>query len=327
MATSLSLEAALAASNTAFQVGYEEYFAGGKLPPGQHQFYTDEQPMDTETKRLDWLSNIPVMERWLGARRVKSLRAYSQIITANSFVATEEFTRKQLQYGDVLGLISRQIGAFVKTQAAAFDKDACTTYLSASGAGPTGYDGVAVFSTAHPYGPSGNQSNLADSLALSPAALDTVLTAMSGLKLENGEPAGVNGDTLIVGPALKFRAMALVGAMSDLRPLAINASGAEAVASVVAATASSNVFQGSLKLIVDPRRPATGTGAFWWEVIDSSLPKPLVRHLLRAPEPHHQDQMDSYCRFEFDKLRYGMEGDWKTDAGFWPSAYRATGTA
>ena len=50
------------------------------------------------------------------------------------------------------------------------------------------------------------------SLALSGPALDTVLTTMSGLKLENGEPMGVDGDTLIVGPALKYRALSLVGA-------------------------------------------------------------------------------------------------------------------
>lgn len=327
MGTTLSIQAGLDASNVAYKAGWDEFFGGGKTPPGQHQFYCGEEPMTTETKRFDWLANFSIMERWLGARRVKSLRAYNQIIVAEPYVATMEVRRRQMMYSDSLGLVARGIKKWIALQANAYDKDAQTVLFSNSGAGPTGYDGVALFSTAHPQGPSGNQANLSAGLNLSAAALDTVLTAMSGLRLENNEPAGINGDTLVVGPALKFRAMALVGAIGNLRPATYNASGVEATSSVVSVIATPNVFSGALKLVVDMRRPATGTGAFYWEVLDSSQPKPLIRHVQRAPEPHHQDQMDSPSRFELDVFRFGMEGDWKTDAGFWPGIYRATGTA
>jgi len=37
--------------------------------------------------------------------------------------------------------------------------------------------------------------------------------------------------------------------------------------------------------------------------------------------------MDSFCRFMNDYFLFGVEGDWVTDAGFWPSGHRATGTA
>jgi phage major head subunit gpT-like protein len=326
MGTTLSIAAGLQASNTTFQVGYEEYF-GGKVLPGAHQYYVDEEPMTSETKRFDWVGKIPLMERWLGSRRVKSLRMFNQVIVAEPWVATMEVRRRQLMFADQLGVVARALKKFIAIQANVFDKDANTVLFSNSGAGPTGFDGVALFSASHPYGPAGaTQSNLAAGVALSGPALDTAMTAMSGLRLENGEPAGINPDTLIVGPALRFRAMSLVGAMSDLRPIAVDAAGLES-GTRVAVAASSNVYQGSLKVVVDMRRPATGTGAFYWELVDSTQPKALVRHVQRAPEPHHQDQMDSPARFEFDVFRYGMEGDWKTDAGFWPSIYRATGTA
>lgn len=327
MGTTLSIQAGLDASNVAFKAGWEEFFGGGKTPPGQHQFYCGEEPMTTETKRYDWLANYPMMERLIGSRRIGYLREYNQtIVLGPMWSQMLKFTRRQMETGDQLGLVGRSIQRFLKTQAGALDADAKAVYFSATGAGPTCYDGAALFSTAHPHGPSGNQVNLTASTNLSGPALDTVLTTMSGLKLENGEPMGVDGDTLIVGPALKYRALSLVGAMSDLRPISVDNAGNE-TGTRIATAASSNVFQGTLKVVVDPRRPATGTGAFYWEVVDSKLPPPLMRHMYRAPEPHHQDQMDSFCRFMNDHFLFGVEGDWVTDAGFWPSAHRATGTA
>lgn len=326
MPSSLSVQSALEASNTAFDAAYEEVFAG-KVLPGAHVHYTDEEPTNTETKQFDWLANIPMMRKWIGARRVKALRAYSQRVRIEPWEATEEFRRIQIQYGDQLGLIARQIQTWVQKQAAVFDLDAEQQFYLNTGVGPIGYDSVPLFSATHPHGPTGPQSNLSPGLDLSDKNLETVLTAMSSLKLENGEPSAVDGDTLIVGPALKWRAMTIVGANSSIRPVPLDNTGKVANVGVVTAASASNVFQGSLTIVVDPRRPATGPGAFYWTIVDSKLPKPLVRHLARAPEPHHQDQMDSPVRFEKDRFRYGLEGDWTTDAGFWQSAHRATGAA
>jgi phage major head subunit gpT-like protein len=326
MPSSLSIQSALEASNTTFDSAYEDVFAGKTLP-GAHSYYTDEEPATSLTKRFDWLANIPMMERWIGARRVKFLRAYSQLIRLEPWVATEEFRRIDLQYGDQLGLIGRHISQWLSKQANVYDKDAFEQFYLNAGVGPVGYDGVPLFSTTHPHGPTGPQSNLSAALNFGPASLETVLTAMSGLKLENGEPAGVDGDTIIVGPALKYKALALVGASSDVRPVPLDNTGKEAAVGVVTAASASNVYQGTLKVVVDTRIAATGPGAFFWTVVDSRFPKPLVRHVGRAPEPHHQDQMDSPVRFEKDRFRYGLEGDWTTDAGLWLAAHRATGTA
>lgn len=326
MPSSLSLQSALEASNTSFQAGYEDFFVGKALP-GAHVHYTDEEPATTETKRFDWLANIPMMERWIGARRVRQLRAYSQLVRIEPWVATEEFKRIQLQFGDQLGLIARQISTWLKRQASVYDKDAHEQFYLNTGVGPIGYDMVALFSTTHPHGPTGPQSNLSAGLDLSGPNLEIVLTAMSSLKLENGEPAEVDGDTLIVGPALKYRALSLVGATSDIRAAALDNTGKEANVGVVTAASVSNVYKGTQTVVIDTRRPSTGPGAHYWTVVDSKLPKALVRHLARAPEPHHQDQMDSPVRFEKDRFRYGLEGDWTTDAGFWFSAHRALGAA
>jgi len=329
MGTTLSLESGLAAANTAFKAGYEEYFGGGKTPPGAHPFYCGEEPMTTETKRYDWLANFPVMERWVGPRRFGYLREYNQtIVLGPAWVQTLPIKRRLMQT-DATGAVARGIQSFIKTQAGAFDKDASTLYLSATGAGPTGYDGVAIFSASHPHGPSGNQSNISAGTALSPAALSAADIVMRGLRLENNEPAGVDPDTLIVGPALKDRALAIVGANVETRIVAVNASGAEVptASTAVAAAAPFNIYSGMYKLVVDNRRPSSGTGAFYWELRDSKLPPPIMRHVFRAPEPQHQDQMGSFCRFVNDEFWFGVEGDWVTDAGFWAGSHRGTGTA
>jgi phage major head subunit gpT-like protein len=282
--------------------------------------------MTTETKRYDWLANYPMLEPWVGARRFSFLREYNQtVVMGPAWVQTIPFTRRQMQIGDQLGVIARGIKNFLSVQTGAFDATAFAKYFSAAGAGPTGYDGQAIFSANHPHGPSGAvQSNLSAGVAFSPAALDAVMTTMRGLRLENGEPAGVNPDTLIVGPALEQRMKAAIGA--DLRVVAVDNTGKEAAAAVVAAAATTNVFKGVVTGVVDNRRPASGTGAFWWEVRDSKLPPPLMRHLFRAPEPHHQDEMGSFCRFMYDQFWFGVEGDWVVDAGFPFGTHRATGT-
>jgi len=329
MGTSLALEAGLASSNTAFDVGYQDYFAGKKLP-GMHQYYCGESPMTTETKRWDWLANYPLMERWIGARKFSYLREYNfQITLGPAWVQTIPFKRRQMETGDQLGVIAEGIKNFLSAQTGIYDKNAFDVFFSNTGAGPTGFDGVPIFSTSHPHGPSGNQSNLSATTNLSAASLETVDVAMRGLRLENGEPAGVDPDTLIVGPALANRAIALCGANADLRVVAVNASGAEvpAASTAVAAVATTNIFKGRYTVIVDNRRPASGPGAYYWELRDSKLPPPVMRHVYRAPEPHHQDQMGSFCRFINDEFWFGIEGDWTTEAGFPFGTHRATGTA
>lgn len=331
MSTALSLESGLAASNVSFLVGYEGAFSEPTLP-GAYTFYQDVINVQTEYTYLEMLANYPQMREWIGARREMYFRQYEQQIKLKTYEATIAFPRKSLQYRDRLGLIAKGINNWLAQQKLAYDKSAFGAYLSNAGAGPTGYDGAALFSTAHPHSATGgNQSNLAAGANLNAATLDAAMTAMMSLQLENGEPANYRPTHLIVGPALARRAKMLVG--FDTRVIVVDANGKlDATASGVSATTAPNAFNGELTLVVDMRRVGTVNGtnvSYFWDLVDASRPgiRPMIKLVGMPPTPGHQDQPDSPSRFWKDKVIYGLVGDWVDDAGLWLSAYRATGTA
>jgi len=326
MSTNLSLNAAFANANTAYQVKYAELYENAL--PGAYQIYTDQiTGVDTETTEFDWATNHPMMREWIGPRREAFLRAYTQQIKLKTYERLLSFERKTLVLRDKTGAVARGIKTFLSQQVAAYDLTGYTAYMSASGAGPTGYDGVALFANAHPHsGSGGNQSNLSAGTNLNAATYDAAQTAMNSYTLENGEPAGMVGTHLVIGPNLKTRARQLFGASTRL--VTVDASGKlDAAASVVAAGAVQNMYDGEVTIVVDMRR--VGTPAYYWDLVDCSKSgiRPMVQLIHRAPTPIHQDQMTDPARFSRDRVYFGLEGDWVFAAGMWMSAYRATGTA
>lgn len=324
MSTNTSIEAGLANANIAFLEGYANYFS--KPLPGVYQTYCETMPTTAEVTELNFLANYPLMREWVGARRNQYARSYSQRIKLKTFESTWEIPRKTIKYRDKLGLIANGLKNWLALAATAYDKDAYLRYMQSSGAGPTGYDGVALFAATHPQGPSGNQSNIGAGLALNSPNLDAAVTAMQSWQLENGEPAGFSPDTLIVGPANKRKAMQLISA--DSRVIVVDATGKGDVgASAVAATTIPNVYNGEMTLIVDMRR--IGSAQYYWDLLDTQHPgvRPMMQLVGQAPTPINQDQLESPKRFSRDAYVYGLEGDWVFDAGFWMSAYRGTATA
>lgn len=328
MSTNTSIEAGLAASNVAFQVGYENAFDPTKTMPGAFTAYCDVTTgIDAEVTQLEMLANHPQMREWIGMRREQYFREYSQQLTLKTYEATLPIPRKTLQYRNRLGIVTKGIADWLNQEQSAFDRTAYQKYMSASGAGPTGYDGVALFSTAHPHSGTGsNQANLAAATDLSAPTLDAGITAMESLVLENGEMAGYSPNILLVGPALKRRARQLVG--FNTRIMVVDAAGkTDATASGVAASTVPNVFDGEMTIVVDMRR--VGAAKFYWDLIDTSRPgvRPMIKLVGQPPTPGHRDQPNDPVVFEHDKVKYGLVGDWVDDAGMWMCCYRGTGTA
>lgn len=314
------VEEGLANASIAFDSLAGQFFGQASLP-GKYALYTNVQTGVTAmTTELDVIANAPTMRKWVGPRREQRMRAYTQRITLEPYEATLPIARMTLAYRDRQGSVAKSIKQFLSQERVAFDQSTHTAYVSASGAGPTGYDGVPLFSASHPHGPSaGTQSNTG-ALAFSAANLDAVIATMTSYQFENGTPMNITPTHLRVGPKLAMAARAVLG--TGTRLVAINAAGAEATSSVVAAAAVDNVFNGELELIVDPN--LIGTMDDWWEVLDLSKAdaKPMQLLVGRAPTPVHQDQMWADRRFQLDEFLYGLEGDWKPDAGVWATAYR-----
>lgn len=314
------IEEGLANASVTFDTLSKQFFGAAQLP-GAYSSYTYTQTGITSmTTEKDVLANTPIMRKWVGPRREQRLRAYSQRITLEPYEATLPISRMTLQYRDKQGQVADAIKQFLSNETVAFDYTTHAKYVSASGAGPTGYDGVPLFSTSHPHAPGGLTQSNTGTAAFSAANLDAVIATMTSYRFENDTPMRITPTHLRVGPKLAMQAAAVLN--TNTRLIAVNASGVEASSSVVAAAGVDNVFKGVLQLIVDPN--LIGSMDDWWEVLDLSKgdAKPMQLLVGRAPEPVHQDQMWSDRRFQLDEFLYGLEGDWVAEAGIWATCYR-----
>lgn len=320
--SNLSLMEGLAAANTTFETAYNELYS--QQLPGVYTNYTKVISGNAMALDLRWTTNHPIMRKWLGSRVEKYVRTYQQSYVLEKYEATLPIPRMLLQYANNMNLIGDSISTFVGNQAQAYDA-ACSAALDGnSGAGPTCFDGVALFSASHPHGPAGvTQSNLSAGTNLNWVNFDAARTAMAQLKFENGEPAQVRPTHIRVGPKCETRAKEIVGA--QMRVASYSSTGVQdAVSSVVAAAPLVNIWHGELDVIVDQR-----ITNFYWDLMDLSKPgvMPIILYEGRKPEPVHLDKMTDLPRFYNDNFIYGLEGDFTAGAGMWLTVYRATGTA
>lgn len=322
-ATNFSLMEGLAAANTTFETAYNELYS--QALPGVYQSYTRVISGNTMSLDLRWTTNHPTMRKWLGSRVEKYVRAYQQSYVLEKYEATLPIARMLLEYNNNMSLIGDAVSTFVGNAAVAYDAACSTSLDSASGAGPTCFDGTALFNASHPHGPTGatTQSNLSAGTNLSWVNFDAARTAMQQLKFENGEPAQIRPTHIRVGPKCETRAKEIVGA--EQRVTAYSSTGGQdATSSVVAAAPIVNIWHGELDVIVDQR-----ITNFYWDLLDLSKPgvKPIVLYEGRKPVPVHLDKMTDLPRFYNDNFIFGLEGDFTVGGGMWMTAYRATGTA
>jgi phage major head subunit gpT-like protein len=305
-------------ASTTFHAKFDEIFENGA--PGVFGLYTEMIPTDSKINEIDVLETMPVVREWVGAKQFKDILASNLSATIKSY--ERSFSIKRVDaITDRTGAIGRRISTFMNPGAEGgdiFDLLAFTELVSASGAGGTGYDGVALFSTAHVRGPAaGNQSNKSTT-ALSFAEHDTAIKTMTSLRDENGEPLRIAPDTLIVGP--KNRKMGMQITQSTERIIAVDNAGAES-GTRVAAAAIPNVFGGGdMTLVVDPR--LVGTQDDYYYYLDTTKgPRPIIGYVLTEPHAEDQTEMNSEGRFLNDELRFSVEADVVFAPGDWHVAY------
>lgn len=320
MGTELNIQQALKQVNTAFQLLAADMQNAGT--EGAFRSYTQTITSGGELKlQVLHLANIPVMRKWTGARRSKFMRAYTQTISGEHYEATLPI-KMDLINSDPLGIVSSILPAYTQ-QLGAYDASMSTSYDSNSGAGPTGFDGVALFSASHPHSSTGStQSNLAAATNLSHANLVAAEYAGMLITQENGEPAMIRYDQMRVGPKLKRRATELLGPTAQY-VVGLSASDAEGGTSV-SHVKKESTYSREMNLIVDDR-----VTTFYWDLIDTSKGplRPMVQFLIQAPTAVTRDQPTDPRVWENREALYGVEGQWGIGAGHWYTCYRGTGTA
>ena len=302
-------------ASTTYHDLFDEIFENGA--PGFYELFAEVVGTDSEVNEIDIMEAMPQVREWLGEKVFRDIFVSNFTATIKQYEKSVSFRRLSVT-GDRTGKIARRLRSFLSAGGGGgsiYDYIA-TSVLVANG---LCYDGVALFSASHPRGPAGaTQSNLTTS-PLGFGTHEAIKIAGSSLRDNEGEPMGVSYDTLMVGP--KNEKMGKQITQSTERVFALNASGAEATSSVLAAASAPNVFAGGdMRLVVNPR--LVGSYDDYCYYLDTSKgARPVVGFEMRAPEPVEQFSMEAEDRFKRDRLNASVECDVVFAPGAWQVAH------
>lgn len=255
----------------------------------------------------------PPVRKWEGDKQFDEINFVDLAGYVSAYHKSYQISRLDL---DNQGIVKARIDAMLADALGFYDKVVFDAIL----ANPTCYDGTALFGASHPRVRGSTAANRTAS-ALSFSTFDAGVTAINSLADNNSEPLNLNPDTLIVGPSNMRLGMEITG--STTRIAALNASGAEATSSVVAAASFGNVYGGgAFKLIVSKR--LTGSFAAGAFLVDSSKSVKAM-HLFEKRKPEiviEGENMSDHVRFSKDMIRYSLEADLQVSPGMWQHAYR-----
>ncbi len=293
------------AAMTLLQEAFENASAGA------YSLYTKDLGGEGGAHRVEYgfLNNFPRMHKWVGSRIAKQPRGFTQYVDSETYEATLELPRKLVDM-DPTGAVAQGIQQFSSGGMLEFPDDVCrTAFHSASGAGPTCFDGGALFSASHSYAPAGvTNANLGAGTTLTDANVKAAEAAGNLWQEENGRLFGTSFDTIIVGPKHRFAALEL---FADQRAIGAN--------TATSNTTIPNVLSGYMRVVIDAQVTTK-----YWTLMDSRKPKPIAFFLPRAPEVVNQDKKEDDHRFNTDNYLFGIEADAAAIGLFWPSVYRGT---
>ena len=252
----------LEAARTAFLTLGSEAFSGDKQTVST--LFSRKVPCPGTFLEIDSLGVVPAVSEITGSRQYSGLRAYVNRARVKRYGPAALL----MPVLDIMQKTPEAIGQALAEYmgiAANFDEKPIQDFLITN---PVGIDGVALVHDSHPFAFSGTWDNKTTN-ALTPDEFKIGIAAMQGLLLENGVPAGYSPRVLMVGPPNRKLGMDLCG--NAMRVVPVNASGAEAYASAIAATAIPNTWMaGEIQCVVNPWW--IGAYATNWLLIDNSRP-------------------------------------------------------
>lgn len=257
--------------------------------------------------RIPVATSFPRFRVWNGSKQDKSIRAFAQTITVQPYERTIGLKRLEVD-ADTTGVVPDTLRAFLSDAKRGLDDILVAKYIANTW---LGYDGTALMSDSHPY--SNSTGDNLETAALSHEIARSVKAKMRLFTDEDGTPLNINPTTLYVGPSNERLGMEITQA--GMRYVALNASGAEATSSVVAAAAAPNVYAGTMDLVVIPWLGAQ------YAFCDLSKPglTPFIRAVFREVEAITTEGqgMADHDRFHKDKRYYSLEGDFEFAPGLW----------
>lgn len=268
-------------------------------------------PSSTGQNDYPWFDLFPKMQRWVGDKAVKSLRAFKYTLVNEDFEATVEVDRNDIE-DDNLGIyapMAQGAGHSAKQW-----PDELVSGEAVNGAFENEcFDGQYFCDTDHPVinsaGVSSSVSNKGTAAlsistqALAIASFGAGRAAMAAFKDNEGRPLGVRPNVLMVGPALEDTARALmtVDKLEDGKP---------------------NLYKGACEVVVNPWMTSTTA----WFLLDTTKPvKPFIFQERKAPVFVSQTDMNADGVFMRKKYKFGAESRGVAGYGFWQLCYGSTG--
>ncbi len=256
-------------------------------------------------QKYGWLGNPPPMREFLDERRLPGLAVNAITIEDKVFESTIAIDRKAIEDSqlDMIRLRVQDLAARVATH-----RQQIAIELLLSGNAINGYDGSPFFGDHLVNG--ATVSNKLTEL-LSSDALTIASQQMMQIPDEYGVPLGVFPDTLVVGPANYWNALALI--TSDTK---VFDGGAFMPTDYV------NVFNGKLKVVVSPF--IKGANEQCWFLLDTKRPMRSIILQQRSDIPVEFTALDqssgSESAFLRDKFLYGVRARYNVGLGLWQTA-------
>lgn len=292
-----------AALFTDFEEMYNEWFFAAQNVNDFTKF-CDVINATTLTTNLNFMETIPQFSEWLDERKLQSIGpAYNYSVAARHWEVTIEIDRDTLD-DDRLQL-ERQKIAHLGLEAG---RAPWQLFINALVANGTGYDTVAMFSTAHTQNGQANQSNIVTgsgtSIANIMADIATVKANFRLVKDGQGRPMnlGSTGLHILAPPAME----------QQLNQIANNDFVVVNVSSGIFGQ-ESNYLKGMFDFTIDPYLTDTDD----WYAFDTGQPaKPFIYINRKAPEFTSLDAPTSPENWMRRKLMYGA--DWRSAIGYGP---------
>lgn len=297
-------------------------------------------PFGTRQNVFAWMDRVPIMRKWLGERVVNAAATHGRVATVSPFELTLDLDKFDIE-DDQLSLFSfgvqnmgMQAAKWPDQQIASF---IANTTAPADGASITnGFDGVPMFSTAHPLlggdvvgqaagGQGGNinipstQSNLALSTALNWDNYVAARATMMSWKGADGQPLNIMPNLLVVGPGLEPTARSII--QSDFIP-STTQSGFTTSTGQAPLT---NTYKNSVDLLVVPELSVKPNN--WWLFDTTKVVKPFIWGLRTAPIFTARTSPTDPVVFDQHKFRYGIEGRAVALESLWFLGYAGTSSA
>lgn len=284
-----------------------------------------EIPCGTQQTTLAFLDRVPLMRKWVGPRQIQNAIARSRTIEMERYEHTIALDVNQVE-DDQIGLFYRN----VQMQAIAGAKlqdQLLSTFLRTQAATVLGYDGVPVYSTAHPInggtdggvapGAPATQSNLLVSTALSYDNYVAARTQMLSWVGMDGAPllSDVDSLTLMVPPQLEGTAKRILE--SDFI--------AQFGSSATSNSPVTNVYKGSAKLLVNPWLRSMPTN--WWLFSSSMGMLPFVYHNRQPVTLTPMNQPTSTNVFMNDQYLWGIKARAAVSESVWFMSLAGTSEA